>query len=123
MTRQCKRYVPGPTPGSTHNKEVLMKITKGKTGRGFDILSFKDRYGVQCNIQKSSLAEEDAIWFGVEDADPRIMAKDTPEGGVGWVKYSIPDTVLLLTRMHLTREQVADLIPVLQKFVDTGNIK
>ena len=40
----------------------------------------------------------------------------------GWIPYPIPEEVLLCTRMHLSREQVAELMPVLQKFVDTGEI-
>mgnify|MGYP006958843775 CR=1 FL=1 len=37
--------------------------------------------------------------------------------------YEIPKEVLLTTRMHLTQKQVKDLIPILQKFVDTGELK
>lgn len=42
--------------------------------------------------------------------------------GVGWVKYPIPEDVSLHTRMHLTRTGVEKLLPVLQKFVDTGEL-
>ena len=52
-----------------------------------------DRYDRKFSIQLSSLAGEDCIWFG-----------------------------LTLARMHLTREQVKEIIPVLQEFVDTGEI-
>jgi hypothetical protein len=103
-----------------------MKI--GKTIRGFATAEFTDRYDVKCSIQKSSLATEDCIWLGVDKADPKIMARDASALGiktdevVGWVPYPVPDEVLINTRMHLTREQVAELIPVLQKFVDTGEL-
>jgi len=50
------------------------------------------------------------------------MASKTEKGGTGWVDYAIPEDVFLTTRMHLTREQVKMLIPILQKFVDTGEI-
>ena len=99
-----------------------MDIKETTTHRGFKLIEFKDRYGAECNIQESSLATEHAIWFGVADADPKIMASKTIEGGTGWVKYLIPDDVLLTTRMHLTRDQVKELMPILQKFVDTGEI-
>jgi hypothetical protein len=36
--------------------------------------------------------------------------------------YPIPKEVLLSTRMHLNREQVKEIIPILQKFVDTGDL-
>lgn len=70
-----------------------------KTSRGFDIAKFKDRYGADCSLQKSSLAGEDCIWLGLNGNDP--------EAG---------------SRMHLTREMVANLMPALQRFVDTGKI-
>jgi hypothetical protein len=105
-----------------------MKIKLGKTGRGFAAIGFTDRYGSECSIQKSSIADDDAIWFGVDDASPKILASDAAKHGVntcesvGWVEYPIPEDVLLATRMHLTRSQVRVLMPILQHFVDTGEI-
>ena len=103
-------------------------LYQSKSNRGFSKLEFKDRYDSICSIQKSSLATEDAIWFGVEDANPLIMAADAKSVGletdetVGWIKFPIDDKVLLHTRMHLTVDQVKELIPVLQHFVDTGEV-
>lgn len=93
-----------------------------KTNRGFSYIEFSDKYGTKCSIQKSSLATEDAIWFGVDDADPKILASEVQEGGTGWVKYPIPESVSLTTRMHLTIEQVERLLPILHSFVDTGEV-
>ena len=98
------------------------------TQRGFSHIEFYDRYDAKCSLQKSSLATEDAIWFGIDDAEPKIMASDAVKLGLptnetcGWIEYPIPDEVLFTTRMHLTREQVEELLPTLQKFVDTGEI-
>jgi hypothetical protein len=106
-----------------------MNIKLTPTQRGFLHGDFKDRYGTSCSIQKSSLATEDAIWFGVNDANPQILARDARALGIateqvnGWVPFQIPDEVLLTTRMHLTREMVADLLPILQRFVDTGELE
>ena len=103
-------------------------MIQSKTNRGFNKIEFVDRYGEPCNIQKSSLMGEDAIWFGTADACPQIMASEALAAGVdttettGWVPYPIPKNVLLTTRMHLTRELVAELLPILQRFVDTGEI-
>ncbi|RLC46027.1 MAG: hypothetical protein DRH57_06855 [Candidatus Cloacimonadota bacterium] len=105
-----------------------MMIYKDKTNRGFAVGAFQDYYGHDCSIQKSSLATEDAIWFGVTDAQPKVMASDAKKLGVttdetvGWIPFAIPKEVLLHTQMHLTREQVAEMIPILQQFVDTGEI-
>lgn len=99
-----------------------------RTGRSFARLEFVDRYGASCSLQKSSLATEPAIWLGVNDAAPKILAKDAaahgidPGDGTGWVSYPVPAGVLMTTRMHLTREQVAELLPHLQRFVDTGEL-
>ena len=97
-------------------------MDKDTTSRGFDYYQFKDHYGVDCSLQKSSLAEEDAIWLGVEECNPKIMASQVMEGGTGWVKYPVHPDVQMTTRMHLSVEQVKELIPLLQKFVDTGEI-
>lgn len=63
--------------------------------RGFLRGNFVDRYGEKCSIQKSSLAGEDCIWLGCD-------------------KHC---------RMHLTREMAADLIPLLTKFIETGELE
>ncbi len=96
-------------------KDKLFK--KSKTQRGFGIYEFKDKYGKECSIQKSSLATEDAIWLGIDDPEPMIFGKN------GWEKYPIPEEVSMPTRMHLTQEQVKKILPVLQHFVKTGELK
>lgn len=96
---------------------------KDKTCRGFSILRFVDEYDVLCNVQKSSLASKDCIWLGVEDADPKILASKTPQGGTGWVKYDIPEDVLISTRMHLDRKQARELAKLLNKFAKTGELE
>lgn len=106
-----------------------MQIVPSTTGRGFSLLEFSDLYGARCNVQLSSLAELEAIWLGVESAEPQIMASQAAAFGVateetsGWVPYPIPDQVLLITRMHLSREQVTALLPVLQRFAATGEVR
>lgn len=101
-----------------------------KTKRGFAIKEFIDRYGAKCSIQKSSLAFEDCIWLGIDKANPQIMAANAIEMGIappetkpeGWISFEIPKEVLINTRMHLTREHVKQLLPILQKFVATGDL-
>lgn len=99
-----------------------------RTRRGFSIVSLCDYYGNECSIQKSSLATEECIWLGVNDPKPKIMASKAAEHGVvtkettGWIDYPIPEEVSLTTRMHLTRDQVAMLLPYLHAFVENGDI-
>jgi hypothetical protein len=97
-----------------------MKITQ--TGRGFPFVAFVDRYNKECSLQISSLADDRCVWLGIEHAEPKIMASVLRDGLTGWVDYPIPEDVHINTRMHLTQEQVAELIPHLQQFVDTGEI-
>lgn len=99
-----------------------------KTNRGFALHEFEDRHGNKCSLQKSSVATEDAIWLGVDDPKPLILASDAKRLGietiaqVGWVPFHIPEEVLLHTRMHLSIDQVKELLPILQRFVETGEI-
>lgn len=98
------------------------------TERGFAFYEFTDYYGTECTIQKSSLATADAIWLGASRVEVR-----------GFTPFGKPDSWTILTRadledrlgfqdvvsnnrMHLTRSQVEDLLPILQRFVDTGEL-
>lgn len=88
------------------SKKYKIKFKNEKTLRGFQNLEFKDLYDIECSIQKSSYASEDAIWFGCDKAEVDHVTGQS-----------------LSPRMHLTREMVAELIPILQHFVDTGKVK
>lgn len=105
-----------------------MKLTENKTARGFKYCEFIDCYDNKCSLQESSLATNCAIWLGVDDPEPRIMCSDArklgmeTESDIGWMAYPLPKEVLISTRMHLTRDQVKTLLPILQKFVETGEI-
>jgi len=86
------------------------------TNRGFLIFEGKDLYGGNWHIQKSSLATEDAIWIGLDNAEPKIM------GGTGWVDYPLPEDVFISTCVHLNRDQVEEILPLLSHFVETGKL-
>jgi hypothetical protein len=104
-----------------------MDVEKTVTQRGFGLYKFLDRYGNGCSLQDSSLAEESAIWLGIDDPDPKIMCSDASKLKVnrqsenGWQPFYIPEEVQINTRMHLTQDQVKALLPVLQYFAETGN--
>ena len=104
-------------------------ITMDKTQRGFGKAKFKDYYGAECSIQKSSLATKDAIWLGIADAKPQIMCSNAERNGLvkqgetGWQPFEIPKDVLLTTTMHLTQREVRQLLPILEKFAKTGEIE
>lgn len=110
----------------------MLKTTH--TEHGFARVDFTDEYGESCSIQKSSLATEDAIWFGVDKVKPKILSRDAaamgrmdlldagPERFNGWVDWPIPKDVSLACRMHLTRAQVLELLPILQHFAREGEL-
>lgn len=89
-----------------------------QTNRGFDILKFNDSYNVECSLQKSSSALEDKIWFGCNSPNIKVFNK---EKGL-FESFQTDEDLLVTTRMHLTREQVKELLPYLQKFVETGEL-
>lgn len=76
-----------------------------KTERGFARYDFKDLYGAACSLQQSSLATDDAIWLGC-DHETVHHVTGQPCGA----------------RMHLNRDQVASLLPVLMHFIMTGEV-
>lgn len=65
------------------------------TQRGFLMFEFKDHYDADCTIQESSLVVDEekgaCIWFGT-----------------------------YRDRMHLSQEQVKELLPILQHFAEYG---
>ncbi len=93
----------------------------GRTDRGFAIIKFIDRYDVPCTLQKSSLATEDAVWFGAADIGLKHF-----KAGQGWRDVELVETFeehySANNRMHLTQEQVRNLLPFLQKFAETGEL-
>lgn len=66
-----------------------MNLNKTTTARGFGIVTFKDRYDAECSIQESSLATESAIWFGVKDPNPQVMASQARQYGNDPRTYTI----------------------------------
>ncbi len=93
-----------------------------KTERGFVFANFEDRDGAQCSLQKSSLATENCIWLGLNNVEPIVIASKLDKELTGWLPYLLPQDVHITSRMHLSQEQVKELLPVLQKFVETGEI-
>ena len=92
------------------------------TGRGFEVIRFEDIYGAGCSLQASSRIG--AVWLGPDNARPRVLASEARDLGVptsettGWVPFPVPTNVLMTTRAHLNRDQVAALIHHLQGWLD-----
>jgi hypothetical protein len=113
---------------------MTMNVTQ--TERGFDRVEFVDQYGAECSIQQSSAMRGDEpfgagsamLWIGPNDANPRILASKAKELGVrttettGWIPYPLSDEVMMTTRMHVDREQVAELVLFLTRWLETGKL-
>lgn len=97
----------------------MEKSTKSTTERGFALISFKDYFNVECSLQKSSLATHNAIWLGVNDTEFTIF-EDKNMGK--YIRTKLPPNFSVNTRMHLTQVQVKELLPLLQKFAETGEL-
>jgi hypothetical protein len=74
------------------------------TERGFMRVDFLDEYDRPCSIQESSFANERMLWLGCNEGTHHHVTGEC------------------LARMHLTREQVAALLPHLTRFVETGRL-
>jgi hypothetical protein len=92
------------------------------TERGFSYTEFTDSYGAVCSIQKSSAAAEDKIWFGAKEIGLKHF-----KAFEGWKDVVLTQTMeehyVANNRMHLTRDMVRELLPTLQKFVETGDLE
>jgi len=89
------------------------------TNRGFELGKFIDIFGAECSIQKSSLATDDAIWLGIDN--PKLTVFENEQHGK-YLVADMPSQFRVNARMHLNREQVEALLPILQKFVETGEL-
>lgn len=107
-------------------------MNQEKTSRGFGLYKFLDSEGEECSLQKSSIiAKDDYIWFG----HPKVKIKgfklaESENSASTWItitekeiveKFGVWD-VVPNTKVLLSRKQVKELIPILQNFVDTGEI-
>jgi hypothetical protein len=88
--------------------------------RGFQFGKFIDRNGEECSIQLSSLATEEAIWLGIDK--PKLCVFENDSHG----KYLItemPKNFDVSSRMHLTRNDVIELVSVLNNFLKYGTLQ
>lgn len=83
---------------------MTKKLKLENTQRGFARADFDDLYGSHCSIQESSLATNNAIWLGVHEGSAAYDNKES-------------------SRMLLNQEQVASLLPLLERFVKTGRLQ
>ena len=129
LDKQLNKIGGNYLPNDENNR---MELKHSKTARGFDLIEFKDDNGNNCSLQKSS-SVDDKIWLGIADPFVKEFWHDViPENknldckwedrDINDLKQSPNNEISIHSRMHLTREQVKELLPYLQAFVNTGEI-
>lgn len=87
------------------------QIKHERTKRGFIKISFNDTNGIPCSLQESSIQyldeDQHLIWLGCD----QVALGCDPQNN---------DNVY--ARMHLSRDQVKNLLPFLMEFVRTGGL-
>jgi len=92
-------------------------MKKTTTNRGFVRFDFTDHNDEKCSLQESSLAETSAIWLGINDVIPVVCVHNE-----GWQPVPMPEGAMTAGRMHITQEQMRELLPLLTRFADTGRL-
>lgn len=126
--KEFKRVWRGAEDGCYVVERIPMEIAYGDTGRGFSLCTFKDHYGLECSVQDSSLADDACIWLGIDNPRVQVFVPNGPavDGKDSWRPLEKPanaDCLLVDSRMHLTREMAMGLLPVLQRFIETGSVR
>lgn len=105
-------------------KKQKFPIELKEIDRGFLSGSFYDDYGALCSIEESTVADKRSLWVGVNDAYLSYGSSYTGKADINpnYIPMKTPKGAPTTTRMHLTGEMVAALIPLLQHFVETGSL-
>ena len=82
-------------------------MKKSKTKRGFRIYTFKDFYGEECSLQKSSMATQPQVWLGLHAKEIKIHQHTGESLGM---------------RMLIDRKLAKELAVKLLIFSETGEI-
>ncbi len=95
---------------------MLEPLKVGATSRGFELIEFEDRNGHKCSLQQSSAIDDtergmeqpgsSMVWLG---CDENAYHSQTGE----------PQS----PRMHLSREHVQALMPMLKRWLDDGSFE
>ncbi len=89
------------------------------TSRGFGISNFKDSRGMDCTVQESSNAGLNCIWLGAKEVQVQVMTNNGWQV-VDFSKLCIDNQFVGNQRMHLSQENVKELLPTLQYFAEHG---
>lgn len=66
------------------------------------------------------------LWLNNMDSKPMIMADDAKRLGIrtsqeeGWIPFPLPDEVELFSAIHLTKDNIKELISRLSEWLEIG---
>jgi hypothetical protein len=89
-----------------------------KTARGFKLYKFLDSCNIECSLQESSHIVP-SIWLGV--TNPKLTVFQDESKGK-YIETEMPRNFSVDSRMHLTSDQVKELLPYLIKFAFTKEL-
>lgn len=78
---------------------------------------FKDSYKHNCVLEDFPYHVEELISLGI--LDPKLK-KLNDKGN--WEEVKLPEGTSIFTRLTLSREQVSELLPLLEAFVNDGKL-
>lgn len=92
------------------------------SNRGYSHITFTDTHGLVGTVTESSaVGRLPCIHFGVKDPKVKVMASTLNSHGTGWVDIT-PEGASIDSTLHLNTDQIKLLIPILQNFVETGEV-
>lgn len=100
-----------------------MEIIFSEKIGGSKFALFKDLNEQECSLSVSRIETTRAVYFGVDEPEMKIRKRSLTDGSLKNVDFLPPVELKVSSRMLLTQEQVKELLPMLQKFVDTGELR
>jgi hypothetical protein len=86
--------------------------------KGNDLVMFIDGHDQECCIEMTQRAE--SIWLG--PTDPAMTVYEMPDRTGKTLEIQVPFGFKIHAQMHLSREQVSQLLPFLTNFVERGKL-
>lgn len=94
---------------------IMRRFEKFLATSMFPVIKNKpDRYGNTFSMFASD--DHETLWLGCDDANPQVC-------NFGWKPVPYPEGTTFDIRMHLNKEIIEDLLPLLKSFIQTGSLR
>ena len=88
--------------------------------RGLKVIEFRDICDIEFSIKK---CPNELLQININDSEPSILKYDPDDNREEWIDYSIPEDTYVNIKIHLSKEQVKEIIPILCNYAYTGELK